>query len=1001
MKKTKITLLACFLMATIGLAGCFGETEGSSSDILDESSSSSVIDNSEDISDDTSSDSSTEHTHEYVLQEKVDATCMAEGVEAHYLCDGCGKLFVKEGDTYTETTADALKIAIADHAVTGIEVVTQPTKTVYGAYETFATEGMVVKAVCSTEGCDGVTLDNEAIEIVYQTEGATALKVGDTKVTLKYGDYSAEIAVSVEATTVAKPIADETVFTYTGEEQTYGIAESAQYTITGNKQTNAGEYSVTVSLVDKEACRWEDGTTDDLTFAFNIGQATNAITALTCEEILCHGTPAPQVSASFGADTVVYTVAADGTTEFTALQETTFTAGKYILKATIAGTDNYTAAEQTVEFDVKHEMAWSEDNSVYGCVCGVKEKARYTMSAKFTVEDGEPMQMADGTEIVFAHEDGSEEKVVVSEGNIVVVVKNGTYTVSANYHNSIQLTVEDFVVTETEIVMARQTAEKTFTVSLGNNASADTLNLTFTNNVVEDATETAVVTDGKVTKTVIVGAEYTITSEIFGAKVSIGSVTIGENAEYALTATDFTNSTLAGSTGEYFDAETMSVTFVGPVANKGFLVQGQNFTGEHWFGFKFSSQVYSGGTHYYINDGDMGIYVYFTATGNQLATRIATGENGWTEYQVNGEFFGYPGIKDPYVFIKRHNDNGKLAYTIYQSATLSLEGAWSYTCTTGITYDENSGISVFGINSDYGDFGAGCKYKNMFNASSQEALFAHYSNMVENKTFNVSVGNNANANGLVLTFTNKNDESDVRTATVENGTVTMSTTVDDEGKTYAVTSEIFGAPVSFGDVTITSSETYSLAVSGLHNNNNANATFNAADMSLSYTGNAAGSQFFVQNQAIKGEYWFGFKFKRNATDGVLSTFLYINEGNLQAYIYLVSIPGQLAVRVSTGENGWTDYKVNGEMFGYPGINDPYVFIRRHNDNGKVAYTIYMSATPTLDGAWSYTCTTGVAYSEDSAIGQFGFNAEANYAEGVVISNIYSADSSEKLLKKYL
>ncbi len=993
MKKTKITLLMCFLLATIGLTGCFGETDSSSSDISEGSSNSSVINDSGDDPDDSSSEAPIEHTHEYVLQEKVNATCLAEGVEAHYTCEGCDKLFVKEGDTYTETTADALKIAIAEHAITGIEVVTQPTKTAYGAYEKFATEGMVVKAVCGTEGCDGVTIDNEAIEIVYQTEGATALKVGDIKVTLKYGEYTAEIAVSVEATTVVKPDADATVFTYTGAEQTYGIAESSQYIITGNKQTNAGEYTVAVSLVDKEACKWEDGTTDDLTFAFNIGQATNAITALTCEEILCHGTPAPQISASFGANTAVYTVAAEGETEFTALQETTFTAGKYILKATIAGTDNYTAAEQTVEFDVKHEMGWLEDDSVYGCVCGVKEKARYALSAKFTVEDGEPMSIADGTEIVFTHEDGSEEKVVVSEGNIVVVVKNGTYTVSANYHESIQLTVEDCVLTETEIVMDRQAAEKTFTVSLGNNASVDTLNLTFTNNVVEDAMETAVVTDGKVSQIAIIGAEYTITSEVFGATVSFGTVTIGEETEYTLNSTDFTNSTVAGSTGEYFDSETMSVTFVGPVANKGFLVQGQNFTGEHWFGFKFTSQVYSGGTHYYINDGDMGIYVYFTATGSQLATRVATGENGWTEYGS----FQYPGIKDPYVFIKRHNNEGKLAYTIYQSATRSLEGAWSYTCTTGIVYDETSEIKVFGIKSDYGDFGAGCSYTNMFTASNQEDLLAYYKTITENKTFNVSIGNNATVDGLKLTFTNTSDVTDIRTATVENGSVTLQATVEDEGKTFAVTSEIFGAPVSFGEVTVNASNTYSLTVKNLHNNNNSAASFNAADMSLSYVGAASGSQFFVQGQAIKGEYWFGFKFQRNATAGTLSTFLFISGSDISAYVYFVSVNGQLALRLATNENGWTEYG----SFQYPSINDPYVFVRRFNNNGKLAYTIYMSATPTLEGAWEYTYTTDVAYSADSAINQFGFNAEANYAEGVVFSNIYSADSQEKLLNKYL
>jgi hypothetical protein len=393
------------------------------------------------------------------------------------------------------------------------------------------------------------------------------------------------------------------------------------------------------------------------------------------------------------------------------------------------------------------------------------------------------------------------------------------------------------------------------------------------------------------------------------------------------------------------------------------------------------------------------MYIYLLSVPGQLALRVSTSENGWTEYKVNGETFGFGGINDPYVFIRRHNDNGKVAYTIYMSALPTLDGAWSYTCTTGVAYSADSAIGQFGFNAE-ADYAEGVVFSNIYSANTQEKLLANYDKDGIYKNVSVSLGNNANANGLRLTFTDAANSSDVRYATVENGSAKLRTTSADEGKTFAVTSEIFGAPVSFGTVTIDETADYSLTVSGLYNNNNANATFNAVDMSLSYTGNASGSQFFVQNQAIKGEYWFGFKFKRNATSGVFSTFLFISASDINAYVYFVSVDGQLAIRLATSENGWTEYTVNGEGFAYPGINDPYVFVQRHNNAGKVAYTIYMSATPTLDGAWSYTYTTSVNYSADSAIGQFGFNAEADYAEGVVFSNIYSAASKEQLLAKY-
>ncbi len=533
-------------------------------------------------------------------------------------------------------------------------------------------------------------------------------------------------------------------------------------------------------------------------------------------------------------------------------------------------------------------------------------------------------------------------------------------------------------------------AEKTFNVSLGNNANADGLKLTFTNTSDATDVQTATVANGAATLTVLMDAEYAVTSEIFGAPIGFGTVAIGEEVDYSLAVSGLYNNNNANAA---FNAADMSLSYTGNASGSQFFVQNQAIKGEYWFGFKFQRNATAGtlSTFMFISGSDISAYVYFVSVNGQLALRLATNENGWTEYGS----YQYPSINNPYVFVQRHNNGGKLAYTVYMSAVPSLDGAWSYTYTTSVDYSADSAIGQFGFNAE-ADYVEGVVFSKIYSASAQEKLLAYYDKDGIYKNVSVSLGNNANSNGLVLTFTNIADASDVRTATVDGGSAKLKTTIGDEGKTFTVTSEIFGAPISLGTVTISSAADYSLTVSGLYNNNNANATFNAADMSLTYTGNASGSQFFVQNQAIKGEYWFSFKFQRNATAGTLSTFLFISGSDTNAYVYFVSVNGQLALRMATSENGWTEYG----SFQYPSINDPYVFVQRHNNGGKLALTIYMSATPTLDGAWSYTYTTNVDYSADSAIGQFGFNAEADYAEGVVFSNIYSAASKEELLAKY-
>ncbi len=76
----------------------------------------------------------------------------------------------------------------------------------------------------------------------------------------------------IEKQQVAKPNADTKTFTYNGLAQTYTLDTNALYTISGNVQTYAGNYTVTVALVDNNNYKWADGNSDNLSYEFVIGQ---------------------------------------------------------------------------------------------------------------------------------------------------------------------------------------------------------------------------------------------------------------------------------------------------------------------------------------------------------------------------------------------------------------------------------------------------------------------------------------------------------------------------------------------------------------------------------------------------------------------------------------------------------------------------------------------------------------------------------------------------------
>ena len=105
--------------------------------------------------------------------------------------------------------------------------------------------------------------------------------VGTYTVTATYEDSLnfgiATATLTIVPRKVAIPAADTTVFTYDGTAKTYGIADTADYTVSGNTQTNANEsgYTVTVALKDKTNTAWTDGTTADKTYTFKIMKAAS------------------------------------------------------------------------------------------------------------------------------------------------------------------------------------------------------------------------------------------------------------------------------------------------------------------------------------------------------------------------------------------------------------------------------------------------------------------------------------------------------------------------------------------------------------------------------------------------------------------------------------------------------------------------------------------------------------------------------------------------------
>ena len=162
--------------------------------------------------------------------------------------------------------------------------------------ETFTYDGNPKKP-SGTVSVNAGTVNVSDLEVLYKGTGSTSYNsataptnAGTYTVTYKVPDTNANytgtfsVAFTIKKAQLDKVTLIENTFEYTGDEIVSDGSNfySTKMNMSGDiKATNVGNYSITVSLKDKDNYEWKDGTTTDLVLNWSITQATPEYTVPT------------------------------------------------------------------------------------------------------------------------------------------------------------------------------------------------------------------------------------------------------------------------------------------------------------------------------------------------------------------------------------------------------------------------------------------------------------------------------------------------------------------------------------------------------------------------------------------------------------------------------------------------------------------------------------------------------------------------------------------------
>ena len=164
------------------------------------------------------------------------------------------------------------------------------------------------------------------------------------------------IEVVVEPKKITRPDEAEAVY-YNGTEQTYAVAATDDYTVSGNLQTNANEegHIVTLTLTDKENTVWDNGSAEDITHRFVIRKAEPSVMSLPTVSKVTKGKTLSTATFKNGKMLGVDGTAITGTYEWVQPDKVMDTKGVYSESARFVPADsaNYSDVEILVEVEVR------------------------------------------------------------------------------------------------------------------------------------------------------------------------------------------------------------------------------------------------------------------------------------------------------------------------------------------------------------------------------------------------------------------------------------------------------------------------------------------------------------------------------------------------------------------------------------------------------------------------------------------------------------------------
>ncbi len=182
------------------------------------------------------------------------------------------------------------------------------------------------------------------------------ITVTAAKLTVKeYDGTVTKVAVPVAKTGLVYNASNQDGITH--KQANYGD----YYTVSGTASaTNAGDYSVTVTLKDKTSCVWDDNTTADKTVEWTISKATATLTTSNVSNItydgVVHAPTATYIDVSGATVDAVTAITKDGT-DINA--NDVKNAGAYTLTASLKDTTNYVWADNNTTDDKTYN--WTID----------------------------------------------------------------------------------------------------------------------------------------------------------------------------------------------------------------------------------------------------------------------------------------------------------------------------------------------------------------------------------------------------------------------------------------------------------------------------------------------------------------------------------------------------------------------------------------------------------------------------------------------------------------